>query len=139
MHSALDLVDMVGLVRDAPQLHHFSFCFKIFFILNIGHNEQKDEWMPRLIKYLNIRVTGGAARVFCGSAFSLVISSNNLPYIFGNNNKSQVSMYPKVVDQLCGTFISYNQNSIYYILMLISCRFQLRKRWLFHDFTCFIS
>lgn len=70
-----------------------------------GHNEQKDEWMPRLIKYLNERVTGGAIRAFCGAKYSLVISGHNNPYLFGRNKDTAAGngqMYPKVVDELCG-------------------------------------
>lgn len=77
----------------------------IFISFVLGHNEQKDEWMPRLIKYLNARVTGGAIRAYCGSTFSLVISGHNNPYLFGKNKNTagaQALMYPKVVDALCG-------------------------------------
>lgn len=70
-----------------------------------GHNEQKDEWMPRLIKYLNERVTGGALRAVCGAKYSLIISGHNNPYLFGHNKDTAAGngqKYPKVVHQLCG-------------------------------------
>lgn len=63
--------------------------------------------MPRLIKYLNARVTGGAVRAFCGTKYSLVISGHKNPYLFGRNKDTAAGngqMYPKVVDQLCGMY-----------------------------------
>ncbi|KAJ6641521.1 Protein RCC2 like, partial [Pseudolycoriella hygida] len=86
----------------------FSFGFGGYG--RLGHNEQKDEWMPRLIKYLNERVTGGAVRVFCGSAYTFVISGFNNPYIFGKNKPtlSDGVLYPKPINELCG----YNFKSI---------------------------
>lgn len=62
--------------------------------------------MPRLIKYLNELVTGGAIRVFCGSAYSLVISGHNNPYVFGKYKQTNANetIYPKVINDLCGKF-----------------------------------
>lgn len=54
-----------------------------------------------------MKMTGGAIRVFCGSAYSLAISGHNNPYIFGKNKNTQGAeayLYPKVVDMLCGKY-----------------------------------
>lgn len=70
-----------------------------------GHNVQEDEWRPRLIKYLNPIVTGGAIQAFCGRNYSLAISGHKNPYLFGRNKDTagaNAQMYPKVVDDLCG-------------------------------------
>lgn len=84
--------------------------FKILFFsisssyIKIGHIETRNEWLPRLIKYLNMTVTGGAVRVFCGSTFSLVISGHKNLYIFGKNSNRQGQMYPIAVNDLCGVY-----------------------------------
>jgi alpha-tubulin suppressor-like RCC1 family protein len=47
----------------------------------LGHAEQKDEKVPRLIKYFET-TKGGVRRVYCGSSYSLVISDiSTLKYI----------------------------------------------------------
>ncbi len=108
VHLALALVDTVGLVRILINAKYSSSNLIFFFCRfnQQGHNEPKDEWIPRLIKYLNVRVTGGAVRVFCGSTFSLVIGGHNNLLIFGKNNLREGKMYPKAVDSLCGMYES---------------------------------
>lgn len=84
----------------APIITSLIILFYHFFK---GHNEQKDEWIPRLIKYFNPRVTGGAIRAYCGSMFSVVISGHNNPYLFGKNKPGgDGCLYPKAIDAICG-------------------------------------
>lgn len=68
----------------------------------LGHAEQKDEMVPRLIKFFET-ATRGPRRVFCGSSFSLVINENGQLFLFGQNKKTgEANMYPKPVQDLSG-------------------------------------
>lgn len=52
-------------------------------------------------------MTGGAIQAFCGRKFSIVIGGHKNPYFFGKNKEAtnaNAQMYPKVVNDLCGTF-----------------------------------
>ena len=68
----------------------------------LGHAEQKDEMVPRLIKFFD--VTGsGARRVHCGSSFTLIINELGMLYLIGQNKKAgNANMYPKPVYDLSG-------------------------------------
>jgi len=68
----------------------------------LGHAEQKDEMVPRLIKYFDT-TSKGVRRVFCGSSFSLAISEAGQLFLFGQNKKTgEANMYPKPVQDLAG-------------------------------------
>lgn len=72
----------------------------------LGHNEQKDEWTPRLIKFFETIYRGvrHVKRVFCGSSYTIVLTDTNPEqmYLFGKNKKTDPNMYPKIVSDLCG-------------------------------------
>jgi alpha-tubulin suppressor-like RCC1 family protein len=68
----------------------------------LGHAEQKDEMVPRLIKYFDT-TSKGVRRVFCGASFSLAISEAGQLFLFGQNKKTgEANMYPKPVQDLAG-------------------------------------
>lgn len=68
----------------------------------LGHAEQKDEMVPRLIKFFDIQ-NRKVLRVFCGSSFSLAITDIGALYLFGQNKKTgEANMYPKPVQDLAG-------------------------------------
>lgn len=68
----------------------------------LGHAEQKDEMVPRLIKLFDIQ-NRKVLRVFCGSSYSLAITDLGSLYLFGQNKKTgEANMYPKPVQDLAG-------------------------------------
>lgn len=68
----------------------------------LGHAEQKDEMVPRLIKFFDIQ-NRKVLRVFCGSSYSLAITDIGVLYMFGQNKKTgEANMYPKPVQDLAG-------------------------------------
>lgn len=88
----------------------------------LGHAEQKDEMVPRLIKFFESS-NRGVRRVFCGSSFTLVnfhfsffcggcenfcfqaIPDQGQLFLFGQNKKTgEANMYPKPVQDLAGEF-----------------------------------
>lgn len=67
----------------------------------LGHAEQKDEWIPRLInffeRYRNVK------SVHCGNSYSLGISSQGNVYMFGQSKRTgEANMYPKPIQDLSG-------------------------------------
>lgn len=84
----------------------------------LGHAEQKDEMVPRLIKYFDVQARG-VHRVFCGSSYSLAISDIGVLFMFGQNKKTgEANMYPKPVQDLSGTiniFTSFNYKILKFI------------------------
>lgn len=68
----------------------------------LGHAEQKDEMVPRLIKYFDVQ-NRKVLRVFCGYSYSLTITDIGTVYMFGQNKKTgEANMYPKPVMDLAG-------------------------------------
>ncbi|OXU20354.1 protein RCC2 homolog [Nasonia vitripennis] len=68
----------------------------------LGHNEQRDELVPRLIKYLE-PPNRGAKAVFCGSTFSLVLNVHGTMLLFGQAKRTgEANMYPKPIQDLSG-------------------------------------
>jgi alpha-tubulin suppressor-like RCC1 family protein len=68
----------------------------------LGHAEQKDEMVPRLIKFFDAS-NRGVKRIFCGSSFTLAIPDQGQLYLFGQNKKTgEANMYPKPVQDLAG-------------------------------------
>lgn len=68
----------------------------------LGHAEQKDEMVPRLIKFFDIQ-SRKVLRCFCGYSYSLVITDIGTLYMFGQNKKTgEANMYPKPVQDLAG-------------------------------------
>lgn len=72
----------------------------------LGHAEQKDEWVPRLIRYFNVGYRGNkmnVKRVFCGGSYTLAIIEAGQLYFCGKNKShGEVTMYPKPVHDLGG-------------------------------------
>lgn len=68
----------------------------------LGHSEQKDEMIPRLVKYFDSS-SRGVRSVFCGSSYSLAITDLGVLFLWGQNKKSgEANMYPKPVQDLSG-------------------------------------
>lgn len=68
----------------------------------LGHAEQKDEMVPRLIKFFDVQ-NRKVLRVFCGYSYSLAITDIGTLYLFGQNKKTgEANMYPKPVQDLAG-------------------------------------
>lgn len=79
-------------------------CFSWGFggVGRLGHAEQKDEMVPRLIKFFESS-NRGVRRVFCGSSFSMAIPDGGALFLFGQNKKTgEANMYPKPVQDLAG-------------------------------------
>lgn len=72
----------------------------------LGHAEQKDEMVPRMMKYFDSG-SRGVRSIFCGSSFSLAISEVGILFLFGQNKKTgEANMYPKPVQDLSGWHIT---------------------------------
>ncbi|XP_015116936.1 protein RCC2 homolog [Diachasma alloeum] len=68
----------------------------------LGHNEQKDELVPRLIKYLE-PPNRGVRSVHCGSTYSIVINVHGTALMFGQTKRTgEANMYPKPIPDLSG-------------------------------------
>ncbi|XP_066591146.1 protein RCC2 homolog isoform X1 [Prorops nasuta] len=68
----------------------------------LGHNEQRDELVPRLIKFLE-PPTRGVKSVYCGSTYSIVISVHGTALMFGQTKRTgEANMYPKPIQDLSG-------------------------------------
>ncbi|XP_053697437.1 protein RCC2 homolog [Sabethes cyaneus] len=68
----------------------------------LGHSEQKDEKVPRLIKFFDFQ-NRKVLRVFCGTSYSLATTDIGNLYLFGQNKKTgEANMYPKPVQDLSG-------------------------------------
>ena len=76
----------------------------------LGHSEQKDELVPRLIKFLE-PPNRGVRSVHCGSSYSIVINVHGSALLFGQTKKTgEANMYPKPIQ----VFV------IYYSLIMLS-------------------
>ncbi|XP_031554442.1 protein RCC2-like [Actinia tenebrosa] len=66
----------------------------------LGHQQPKDEHLPRLLTYFVNRAT--PTSIFAGSTYSMAICQGQL-YFWGQTKLSgEASMYPKPVQDLCG-------------------------------------
>ncbi|KAL1513895.1 hypothetical protein ABEB36_003235 [Hypothenemus hampei] len=73
----------------------------------LGHAEQKDEMVPRLIKYFDSQ-SRGVRSVHCGSTFTLAVTEFNGLFMFGQTKRTgEANMYPKPVQDLAGWNISH--------------------------------
>lgn len=81
----------------------------------LGHAEQKDELVPRLIKLFDTQ-NRGVRSIFCGSTYSLAVNDIGVVLLFGQNKKTgEANMYPKPVHDLGGwnvTAIGVSNTSI---------------------------
>ncbi|XP_037299924.1 protein RCC2 homolog isoform X1 [Manduca sexta] len=68
----------------------------------LGHAEQKDESVPRLIKYFDT-VARGVRSVHCGGTYSLAVNDYGALFMFGQTKRTgEANMYPKPVHDLTG-------------------------------------
>uniref|UniRef100_A0A673LKW3 Protein RCC2 homolog n=1 Tax=Sinocyclocheilus rhinocerous TaxID=307959 RepID=A0A673LKW3_9TELE len=68
----------------------------------LGHAEQKDEMVPRLVKLFDFPGRG-ATQIYCGYQCSFAVSETGGLFFWGVTNTSREStMYPKAVQDLCG-------------------------------------
>ncbi|KAG7313221.1 hypothetical protein JYU34_000320 [Plutella xylostella] len=68
----------------------------------LGHAEQKDESVPRLIKYFETSARG-ARSVHCGATYSLAVNELGVLFLFGQTKRTgEANMYPKPVQDLTG-------------------------------------
>ncbi|XP_046983465.1 protein RCC2 homolog [Schistocerca americana] len=68
----------------------------------LGHAEQKDELVPRLIKFFDSQ-SRGVRSVHCGSSYSLAVNELGCVYLFGQTKRTgEANMYPKPVQDLTG-------------------------------------
>ncbi|KAM5132542.1 protein RCC2 [Mantella aurantiaca] len=68
----------------------------------LGHTEQKDEMVPRLVKLFDFPGRG-ASQIYTGATCSFAVSEMGGLFFWGATNTSRDStMYPKSVQDLCG-------------------------------------
>ncbi|KAK3789102.1 hypothetical protein RRG08_029851 [Elysia crispata] len=68
----------------------------------LGHSEQKDEMVPRLLKFFD-GPNRGAVMLGAGSSYSLAVSEHGALYFWGQTKTSgDATMYPKLVQDLSG-------------------------------------
>ncbi|XP_051161683.1 protein RCC2 homolog [Leptopilina boulardi] len=68
----------------------------------LGHNEQRDELVPRLIKFLE-PPSRGVRAIHCGSTYSIVINIHGSALMFGQTKRTgEANMYPKPIQDLSG-------------------------------------
>lgn len=68
----------------------------------LGHSEQKDEMVPRLLKFFD-GPNRGALMIGAGSSYSLAVSEHGALYFWGQTKTSgDATMYPKLVQDLSG-------------------------------------
>ncbi|KAM7097620.1 protein RCC2 isoform 2-T4 [Molossus nigricans] len=68
----------------------------------LGHAEQKDEMVPRLVKLFDLPGRG-ASQIYAGYTCSFAVSEVGGLFFWGATNTSREStMYPKAVQDLCG-------------------------------------
>ncbi|XP_038216215.1 protein RCC2 homolog [Zerene cesonia] len=71
----------------------------------LGHAEQKDEAVPRLIKFFDSQARG-VRSVHCGATYSLAVNEHGLLFLFGQTKRTgEANMYPKPVQDLTGWHI----------------------------------
>ncbi|CAH0703141.1 unnamed protein product [Spodoptera exigua] len=68
----------------------------------LGHAEQKDESVPRMIKYFDSQ-SRGVRSVHCGGTYSLAVNEHGGLFLFGQTKRTgEANMYPKPVQDLSG-------------------------------------
>lgn len=103
-------VDDVTIVDVASGLNHTialdakKRCFSWGFggYGRLGHNEPKDEMVPRMIKAFD-GPNRGVRTIFAGGTYSLAIGELGVLYFWGmNNHGGEATMYPKPIQDLTG-------------------------------------
>jgi alpha-tubulin suppressor-like RCC1 family protein len=68
----------------------------------LGHDENKDELVPRLVKFFD-GPNRGAVNIAAGSTFTLAVNKLGMLYLWGQNKHTgDATMYPKPVHDLSG-------------------------------------
>ncbi|GBN14918.1 Protein RCC2 [Araneus ventricosus] len=108
----VSLVDDVQIMSVACGINHtvaidtkkrcYSFGFGGYG--RLGHAEQKDEKVPRLIKAFDgPRNVSGVKKVFAGGTYSMAINELDVLFFWGQNKRTgEATMYPKPVQDLVG-------------------------------------
>ncbi|XP_015607947.1 protein RCC2 homolog [Cephus cinctus] len=79
-----------------------SFSWGFGGVGRLGHNEQRDELVPRLIKYLE-PPNRSIRSVYCGSTYSIAINVHGTALMFGQSKRTgEANMYPKPIQDLSG-------------------------------------
>ncbi|XP_077511895.1 protein RCC2 homolog isoform X1 [Amblyomma americanum] len=103
-------VDDVHIIDVASGLNHTialderKRCFSWGFggYGRLGHNEPKDEMVPRLIKAFD-GPNRGLCSIHAGGTFSMAVSELGVLYFWGmNNHGGEATMYPKPIQDLTG-------------------------------------
>ncbi|KFM78642.1 Protein RCC2-like protein, partial [Stegodyphus mimosarum] len=104
------LVDDVQIVSVACGINHSvavdtkKRCFSWGFggYGRLGHAEQKDEMVPRLIKSFD-GPNRGVKKVFAGGTYSMAVNELDVLFFWGQNKRAgEATMYPKPVPDLVG-------------------------------------
>ncbi|XP_046424109.1 protein RCC2 homolog isoform X1 [Neodiprion virginianus] len=68
----------------------------------LGHAEQRDELVPRLIKFFD-PPSRGIKSIHCGSTYSIAINVHGSALMFGQTKRTgEANMYPKPIQDLSG-------------------------------------
>lgn len=99
----------------------------------LGHSEQKDELVPRLIKFLE-PPNRGVRSVHCASSYSIVINVHGSALLFGQTKRTgEANMYPKPIQVLIVYISRVAIQSLFPLKLLFSLF--LRKSYHSHFFT----
>lgn len=66
----------------------------------LGHNGNKDEYRPRLVKYLTA-TKNMVSKIYAGVKHSVVLTLNKALFIFGEHNNKNI-MYPQQITEVMG-------------------------------------
>jgi len=68
----------------------------------LGHAQQKDEMIPRLIKFFD-GPNRGVKQIYAGSQFTMAVNEHGCLFLWGQNKPTgECAMYPKPVQDLSG-------------------------------------
>lgn len=74
----------------------------------LGHAEQRDETVPRLINTFDTPASRGIRSVHCGGVYSLAVNELGTLYLFGQPKRTgEANMYPKPVLDLSGWHVKH--------------------------------
>lgn len=101
------IVDVASGLNHTIALDEKKRCFSWGFggYGRLGHNEPKDEMVPRLIKAFD-GPNRGLCSIHAGGTFSMALSELGVLYFWGmNNHGGEATMYPKPIQDLTGWHI----------------------------------
>lgn len=67
--------------------------------VQLGHNSNKNEFRPRLVKYLTA-TKNVVSKIYAGVKHSVVLTNGSF-FIFGEHNKKNI-MYPQQINEMMG-------------------------------------